>query len=381
MKMKAMQKSAVQNHDTKRVVNFNPGPAKLPESVMRQAQAEFLNYDGLGISVMEMSHRSTEFMNIMSETKNTLIRLLNIPDNYKIMFLQGGATGQFSALPLNLIRRSPNSSADYIVTGTWSAKAVKEAEKYGNINVVHPKLKKYSRIPDETEWNLDPEAAYVYYCDNETANGVEFPFVPETGNVPLIADMSSNILSRPFDITKFGAIIAGAQKNIGCAGVTLVIIREDLIGYSMKECPVVLDYKTQIGMNSLYNTPPSYSIYLMGLVLDWIQQNGGVMGMAKKCVQKSQLIYTTIAESDGFYSCLVESGARSRMNVTFRIGGPGGDEALEKEFVEEAKKANMLGIKGHRSVGGIRVSLYNAVTVEEVQSLVRLMESFRQARQ
>ncbi|CAK8678294.1 unnamed protein product [Clavelina lepadiformis] len=361
----------------KPIINFNPGPAKIDPSVLLRAQAEILNFQQLGISVMEMSHRSADFAKILNGAKATLTQLLNIPENYKILFLQGGATAQFSAVPLNLLQRSPNCSADYIVTGTWSAKAVKEAQKYGKVHIVHQPLEKYSRVPEQEEFDLDPEAAYVYYCDNETVNGVEFSYVPDTGNVPLVADMSSNILSKPVDVSKFGIILAGAQKNIGCAGVTLAIIREDLVGYCMKQCPTILDYKIQIGMDSLYNTPPSYSIYLMGLVLEWIQNTGGLLSMAKKCVLKSQLVYSAINESNGFYSCAIEDGSRSRMNVTFRIDGPAGDSELENAFIEESKAANMIGLKGHRSVGGIRASLYNAVTLEETQFLVNLMMDFQ----
>ncbi|XP_002125683.2 phosphoserine aminotransferase-like [Ciona intestinalis] len=360
------------------VINFNPGPAKIDASVLAKAQTELLNYRNLGFGVLEMSHRSAEFIDIVERAKTNLRELMKIPDNYKILFLQGGATGQFSAVPLNLLNLSTDAIADYIVTGTWSAKAAKEAEKFGNINIVHPKLKKYTSIPAEETWQLNPNAAYLYYCDNETVNGVEFHFAPQAGNVPIIADMSSNILSKPVDVSKFGAIIAGAQKNIGCAGVTLVIIRDDLIGHQLKECPAVLDYKLQADMNSLYNTPPSYSIYLTGLVLEWIKNSGGVMSMAKRSAIKSQLIYSVINNSNGFYHCMIDDDCRSRINLPFRVGGPGGDQELESLFLERTKQANMVGLKGHRSVGGIRASLYNAVTIEETQQLADLMLAFQQ---
>lgn len=357
-------------------INFNPGPSKIDDEVLLKAQSELLSYQQLGLGVMEMSHRSAEFLSIINEAQQNVKELLDVPDNYKILFLQGGATGQFSAVAMNFMSLKESNSADYFVTGTWSNKAVKEAAKYGNVNIVHPKLEKYNRIPDRSEWNLNPEASYVYYCDNETVDGVEFPFIPDTGDVPLVADMSSNILSRPFDVTKFGAIIGGAQKNIGCAGVTIAIIREDLIGKAMKICPAILDYKLMADMNSLYNTPPSYSIYLMGLVLKWIKGCGGAVAMAKRNLTKSQLVYNTIAQSNGFYCCAVKDGHRSRMNVTFRIGG--GNKELETMFVEQTKKAGMTGLKGHRSVGGIRASLYNAVTVQEVESLVSFMKEFQE---
>jgi len=358
------------------VINFNAGPSKIDQSVLLKAQNELLNYHQLGFGVMEMSHRSTEFLAIVDEAQKTIKNLLSVPDNYKILFLQGGATGQFSAIPMNFMKLKESETADYFITGTWSAKAFKEASKYGKVNLVHPKLNKYSHIPDKSLWNLNPNASYVYYCDNETVDGVEFPFIPDTGDVPLVVDMSSNILSRPFDVSKFGAIIAGAQKNIGCAGVTIVIVRDDLLGHSMKCCPVVLDYGSQSAMNSLYNTPPCYSIYLMNLVLQWIKNSGGTLYMLKHNLKKSQLLYSTIACSDGFYECPVKKGNRSRMNIPFRISG--GDKELEAEFVEEAKKVGMIGVKGHRSVGGIRISLYNAITVNEVERLVSFMKWFQE---
>ncbi|CAG08612.1 unnamed protein product, partial [Tetraodon nigroviridis] len=242
----------------KQVINFGAGPAKLPPTVLRQAQKELLTYGDTGISVLEMSHRSSDFNQILNRTKNLLRELLNIPDNYQVMFLQGGGSGQFSAVPLNLMGLKADRCADYLVTGTWSSKAAKEAEKYGKVNVVHPKLDSYTKIPDSSSWTLNPSASYVYYCCNETVHGVEFNFIPETNGVVLVSDMSSNFLSRPVDVSKFGLIYAGAQKNVGCAGVTVVIVREDLIGHALKECPIVLDFKVQAENNSLYNTPPCF---------------------------------------------------------------------------------------------------------------------------
>lgn len=356
------------------VINFSPGPAKLPETVLAQAQKEMLNFNNIGISVMELSHRSSDFTRIITNSENNLRKLLDIPDNYRVLFLQGGGTGQFSAIPLNLLALKPGMTADYVVTGSWSANAVKEAEKYGKVNLVIPKTKKYTDIPEPEIWNLNPEASYVYYCANETIHGVEFQYIPETNGVPLIVDMSSNILTRQLDISKFGAIFAGAQKNIGCAGVTLVIIREDLIGKALPICPVIFDFQVQVGNNSLYNTPPTYSIYIMGLVFEWILAQGGVPQMEKNAIAKSSAVYDLVDSSGGFFVCSLSQGCRSRMNIPVRIGE--GDEALEKKFFEEAEKNRLISLKGHRSVGGIRVSLYNAVTVEETETLVNFMKDF-----
>ncbi|CAL8345728.1 unnamed protein product [Lota lota] len=362
--------------EQKPIINFGAGPAKLPQSVLFQAQKELINYNGLGISVLEMSHRSTDFSRIQNTTETLLRELLNIPDNYKVMFLQGGGSGQFSAVPLNLIGLKEDKCADYIVTGTWSERAAKEAEKYGKVNFVHPKLDSYTKIPEPSSWTLNPSASYVYFCSNETVHGVEYNFVPETNGVVLVSDMSSNFLSRPVDVSKYGLIFAGAQKNVGCAGVTLVIVREDLIGHTLNECPVVFNYKVQASNNSLYNTPPVFSIYIMGLVLEWIKNNGGTAAMETLNKQKSSMIYDIISASNGFYVCPVDEACRSRMNVPFRVGKKEGDEALEKTFLEGASQRGMIGLKGHRSVGGIRVSLYNAVTVEDAEALVTYMKDF-----
>ncbi|KAI1900121.1 hypothetical protein AGOR_G00046760 [Albula goreensis] len=316
--------------DNKRTMNFGAGPAKLPQPVLLAAQKELLDYNGIGISVLEMSHRSSDFTKILKAAESLLRELLGIPDNYKVMFLQGGGTGQFSAVPLNLIGLKEDRCADYLVTGTWSSKAAKEAEKYGKVNIVHPKLDSYTKVPDPSSWSLNPSASYVYYCCNETVHGVEFNFVPETKGVVLVSDMSSNFLSRPVDVSKFGLIFAGAQKNVGCAGVTVVIVREDLLGKTLNECPVVLDYQVQAGNNSLYNTPPCFSIYILGLVLDWIQRCGGTAAMEKLSKEKSGMIYDLINQSNGFYVCPVDQTCRSRMNVPFRIGKKDGDEALRR---------------------------------------------------
>lgn len=357
------------------VINFSAGPAKLPASVLAHAQKEMLDHQDTGVSVMEMSHRSSEFSKILNSAEHKLRHLLAIPQNYKILFLQGGGTGQFSAVPLNLLPLKPSLSADYLVTGSWSAKAAQEAEKYGTVNLVVPKTKKYTSIPDPSTWKLNPDASYFYYCANETIDGVEFQYIPEI-SVPIVCDMSSNMLTRHLDINKFGLIFAGAQKNIGCAGVTLVIIREDLIGFAMKICPVIFDYQIQAGNNSLYNTPPTYGIYIMGLVFNWIDEEGGVEKMEENSIKKSNLVYDLIDSSQGFYHCPLDKDCRSRMNIPIRIGSLQGHETLEKQFSEEATKTGYLQLKGHRSVGGIRVSLYNAVTVEEAEHLVGFMTSF-----
>jgi len=360
-----------------KVINFAAGPAKLPEEVLGQAQKELTNYGTSGISVMEMSHRSSDFSKILNDCENSLRELLNVPDYYRVLFLQGGGSGQFAAIALNLLPLKPSKSADYIITGSWSAKAAKEAEKYGTVNRVLPKMDKYTEIPDQSTWKLNPDASYVYYCGNETVHGVEFQDVPETNGVPLVCDMSSNILTKPIDVTKFGMIYAGAQKNIGCAGVTVVIVREDLVGFAMDICPTIFDYKLQVGMNSLYNTPPTYSIYIMGLVYEWLKQNGGAQGMAERNAIKSAAVYNAIDNSNGFYHAPVSPGCRSRVNIPMRIGSPEGIDSLEKKFLEEASKRGMIQLKGHRSVGGIRVSIYNAITVEEVDRLVTFMREFQ----
>lgn len=367
--------------EEKKTINFGAGPAKLPQPVLLKAQKELIMYSDTGISVLEMSHRSADFSKILNTTKSLLRELLAIPDNYKVMFLQGGGSGQFSAVPLNLIGLKEEQCADYLVTGTWSEKAAKEAEKYGKVNVVHPKLDRYTKIPEPSSWTLNPAASYVYYCCNETVHGVEYNFIPETNGVVLVCDMSSNFLSRPVDVSKFGLIFAGAQKNVGCAGVTVVIVREDLLGHTLKQCPIVLDYAVQAKNDSLYNTPPCYSIYIMGLVLEWIKNNGGSANMEALNKRKSTLIYDLIDASNGFYACPVDKACRSRMNVPFRVGRAEGDEELEKRFLEGASQRGMISLKGHRSVGGIRASLYNAVTVEDAEQLAAFMKDFQQKHQ
>ncbi|CAK9795485.1 Probable phosphoserine aminotransferase [Anthophora quadrimaculata] len=361
------------NISTNTVINFGAGPAKLPVQVLKDVQSELLAYSNTGISILELSHRSNDFKNIVEDAQATLREILNVPDNYKILFMQGGGTGSFAAVPLNIMT---TGTADYIVTGSWSAKAAKEAAKYGKVNMVLPKVTKYTEIPDPSTWNLDPNASYVYYCANETVHGIEFNYIPETNGVPLVADMSSNILSRPLDISKFAVIFAGAQKNIGPAGVTLVIVRDDILGHAMKVCPTVLDFTVMAADNSLHNTPPVFQIYVVGLVFKWIKEHGGVEGMEKLALEKSRMIYDVINDSKGFYSCPVKPDARSRMNVPFRIRE--NNEELEKEFLSGASARRMLQLKGHRLVGGIRASLYNAITIDEVEKLAEYMKWFYQ---
>jgi phosphoserine aminotransferase len=369
-------KTISQVSEKEEFILFGAGPAKLPKEVLRKIQSEMIDYAGTHQSILEISHRSAEFMAVNNATIQKAKDLLNIPDNYKVLFMQGGGTGMFSAIPMNLIGKT--GKADYIVTGSWSAKAAKEAQRHGKINTVYPKMDKYGKIPDEGAWKLDPEAAYVYCCANETVDGVEFQAIPETNGVPLVADMSSNIFSRPIDVSKFGVIFGGAQKNIGPSGVTIVIIREDLMGNSLKYTPTVFDFAIIAKDNSLYNTPPSFAIYSMNLVFDWIIANGGVEEMEERAIKKSSLLYKTIDNSGGFYENAVELNCRSRMNIVFRIKN---DETLENDFVKEAKALGLLGLKGHRSVGGIRASIYNAVLPEHTQRLVDFMIKFQEKHQ
>jgi len=354
-------------------LNFGAGPAKLPREVLEEVQREFLSFQDSGMSLIEMSHRGKEYTKINKDAQAIIRELLNVPDNYKILMMQGGGCGAFAAVAMNLINRT--GTADYAVTGTWSGKAAKEAAKYGEVNLVFPKADKPGSIPDQRTWKLNPDASYVYYCDNETVDGVEFTYVPETNGVPLVTDMSSSIMTKKLDISKFGVIIAGAQKNIGPSGVVIVIIREDLLGNPMKCCPSVFDFTHIAKENSVHNTPATFSVYVMEKVLQWIKRNGGLAEMQKQALLKSSLLYNTMVESNGFYTCPIDENCRSRMNVPFRVGG--GNEVLESIFLEEAEKLKMYQLKGHRSVGGIRASLYNAVTYNDVELLVKFMKEFQ----
>jgi phosphoserine aminotransferase len=353
--------------------NFNAGPATLPLSVLKQAQAELLDYQGTGMSIMEMSHRSPEFEGLMAEVETNLRRLLNIPTNYKVLFQQGGASMQFAMVPMNL--RDDEASADYIVNGTWGKAAIKDAQRLGNTRTVATsESTNFDRLPSFEIAKLDPKAAYLHFTSNETIHGLEFnqePVPPES--VPLVCDMSSNILSRPIDVTKYGLIYAGAQKNAGPAGVTVVILREDLLERVPSNLPVMLNYKTQVAGGSMHNTPPCFAIYIVALVLRWLIDVGGLDNIGKRNQDKARMIYQTIDQSDGFYRGHAQVDSRSRMNVPFRLA----TEELEKQFLNEAKQAHLVGLKGHRSVGGLRASLYNALPLESVEALVHFMQDFQ----
>nr|ADO79970.1 phosphoserine aminotransferase [Antheraea pernyi] len=356
-----------------KIYNFGAGPAKLPEEVYEIIRNELTNFENSGISLLETSHRTSTYMNLNVEVQNVVRRLLDVPANYKILFLAGGGLGQFAAVPLNLISRT--GTADYVVTGAWSAKAAKEAKKYGKVNMVLPATDRYVDIPDQSTWNLDPNASYVHICTNETIHGVEFDFIPDTKGVPLVADMSSNFMSKKVDVSKFGVIYGGAQKNIGTSGVALVIVREDLLNQALPICPSLLDWTANFKMDSILNTPPMFAIYIMGRVLQWIERQGGLDAMAELATKKASLIYNIVEESNGFYYAPVAKNVRSKMNIPFRIGSEG-NAALEKEFLKGAEALGLIQLKGHRDVGGIRASTHNAVTLEEVETLAKYMKDF-----
>ncbi|XP_058772681.1 phosphoserine aminotransferase 2, chloroplastic-like [Vicia villosa] len=361
-------------HD--RVFNFAAGPATLPENVLLKAQSELYNWNGSGMSVMEMSHRGKEFLSIIQKAESDLRTLLQIPSDYSVLFLQGGATTQFAALPLNLC--TPKDTVDYIVTGSWGDKAVKEAQKYCNPKVIWSgKSEKYTKIPSFHDFQQNPDARYLHICANETIHGVEFKDSnypnPENATGILVADMSSNFCSKPVDVSKFGVIYAGAQKNVGPSGVTIVIIRKDLIGNAQSFTPVMLDYKIHDENSSLYNTPPCYGIYMCGLVFEDLLKQGGLKEVEKNNKRKAQILFDAIDESKGFYRCPVEKSVRSLMNVPFTLE----KQELEGEFVKEAAKEKMVQLKGHRSVGGMRASIYNAMTMAGVEKLVAFMKDFQ----
>lgn len=356
----------------KQVINFGAGPAKIPKQVLEQVKDELLDC-GCGISVMELSHRSSEYTAINNRAIDLYRELLDIPENYKILLMQGGGTGAFASVALNLLHRG--AKADYILTGVWSTKAAKEASKYLKVNHVFPKPEKFNGIPDQSTWKLDPEAAYVYYCDNETVNGVEFPFIPETNGVPLVCDMSSNIMTKAFDVTKFGVVIACAQKNLGPAGITAIIVREDLLGKPSPLCPQVFDYTLFTQENSLLNTPPTFIVYIFSLVLQWVKNEGGLVAMEANSKAKSELLYNVIENSRDFYSCPVAKDSRSRITVPFCLSA--GAEA-DKQFLKEAQDLGFLQLKGHRLVGGVRAAMYNAMTLDEVKILVEFMTKFQE---
>ena len=353
-----------------RVWNFSAGPAALPEEVLRQAQDEMLDWHGAGCSVMEMSHRGKEFMSIAAQAEADLRELMGIPANYKVLFLQGGASLQFAMIPINLLRGK--TGADYVNTGEWAKKAIKEAKQYCQVNVVaSSEDRSFTYAPAQADWKLNKDAAYVHYTANETIGGVEFHWTPEMGDVPLVCDMSSNILSRPVGVSKYGLIYAGAQKNIGPAGLTIAIVRDDLIGQTLPKTPVMLDYKTHAENESMYNTPPTYGIYIAGLVFQWIKQNGGLSAMHQRNQEKAALLYAFLDQSQFFVSPVARAD-RSLMNVPFTLK----KADLDEEFLKGAKSRSMIQLKGHRSVGGMRASIYNAMPVEGVRTLVDYMKEF-----
>jgi phosphoserine aminotransferase len=358
-----------------RVFNFSAGPAALPETVLSQAQAEMLDWHGSGMSVMEMSHRGKEFLSIAAEAEADLRELMAIPDNYKVLFLQGGASSQFAMIPMNLIGRT--GAADYFRTGSWSKKAIAEAKRFGEINVTVDREidGRFTSVPEADGFRVSDNAAYLHYTPNETIEGVEFPYIPDTGDVPLVADMSSTILSRPIEVSRFGLIYAGAQKNIGPAGLTIVIVRDDLVGEPLPGTPAMFSYRTHADADSMYNTPPTYGWYLAGLVFKWLKAQGGLCGMAEINRRKAALLYAAIDGSD-FYANPVDPGCRSWMNVPFTLANPD----LDAEFLKQAGEAGLKTLKGHRSVGGMRASIYNAMPEAGVKALVDFMAEFERTR-
>jgi phosphoserine aminotransferase len=353
----------------KRVYNFAAGPSTLPVEVLKEAQKEMLNYKGSGMSVMEMSHRSSAYAEIFDDTKATLKRVMNIPDNYDILFLHGGATQAFSAIALNLMQKG---RADYVVTGNFANKAAQEAAKFGDVHIAYDgKDNNYTHIPTQDELDIRDDIDYVHICENNTIFGTEWNYVPDTKGAPLVSDMSSDILSRPVDVSKYGVIYAGAQKNMGIAGLGVIIIRHDLVKPHKDNIPVLCEYDTMVKKDSMYNTPPTFAIYMLGLVCHWIEDNGGLEGMAKRNEKKAKLLQDYLDTSD-FYNYPTEKGSRSNMNVSFTTPS----KELDAKFVKESIEAGMTNLKGHRLVGGIRASIYNAMSYEGVEYLVDFMKKF-----
>ena len=353
-----------------RVFNFSAGPSMLPEEVLVEAAKDMLNYQDSGMSVMEMSHRSPVYEKIIQDAEAGLRRVMNIPDNYKVLFLQGGASTQFAAVPLNLMTGS--GKADYILSGQFSTKAYKEAQKYGDVKAVaSSKEANFTFVPKTEKSDFRADADYVHICFNNTIYGTKFPYIPDTGDIPLVADMSSCILSEPFDVSRFGVIYAGAQKNMSAAGLTVVIVREDLLGKAKAEIPTMLDYQVMAENGSMYNTPPCWCIYIAKLVYDWIERLGGLEEMKKLNESKAKLLYDYL-DSQDYYHAPVEKESRSMMNVTFVTG----DADLDKKFASEAAKCGLVNLKGHRSVGGMRASIYNAMPKAGVEKLVAFMKEF-----
>jgi phosphoserine aminotransferase len=354
-----------------RVYNFSAGPAAMPEEVLRQAADEMLDWHGSGMSVMEMSHRGPEFMQIHSEALLDLRELMEVPASHHILFLQGGGIGENAIVPLNLFGVKPR--ADFVITGSWSQKSQKEALKYGASHIAASGRTEagFTHAPSVSEWKLSDDPAYVHLCTNETIDGVETFEIPDLGDIPLVADASSHILSRPMDIAKYGVLYGGAQKNIGMAGVTVVIVREDLLDRAMSVCPSAFEWKTVAANNSMFNTPPTYAIYVAGLVFKWLKRQGGLTAIEARNIEKAKLLYDTI-DASSFYNNKVERSARSRMNVPFFLA----DESRNEDFLAGAKTRGLLQLKGHKSVGGMRASIYNAVPLDAVKALVEYMKEF-----
>ncbi|MEO5669467.1 MAG: 3-phosphoserine/phosphohydroxythreonine transaminase [Ramlibacter sp.] len=353
-----------------RVFNFSPGPATLPEPVLQKAAVEMLDWHGSGMSVMEMSHRGKEFIGIHAEAEALVRELMGVPANYKVLFMQGGAIGENAIVPMNLIGRT--GKADYVSTGDWSKKSLKEAKTYGAINIAASgEAGKFTSIPKQSEWKLDPDASYVHICSNETIGGVEFHWTPDTGKVPLVADMSSNIMSRPIDVARYGLIYAGAQKNMGPSGLTIVIVRDDLLGHALPITPSAFNYQLQAENDSMYNTPPTYAIYIAGLVFNHIKSLGGLAAMEAHNKAKAAVLYDYL-DASSFYRSPVAKEDRSLMNVPFKLK----DDALDDAFLKGAQAKGMIQLKGHRSVGGMRASIYNAMPIEGVKALVAYMKEF-----
>lgn len=360
---------------SKRAYNFNAGPAALPLEVLERAQAEFVDYQHTGMSIMEMSHRGAVYEAVHNEAQARLLALLGNPTGYKVLFIQGGASTQFAMIPMNFLKEG--QTANYVMTGSWASKALKEAKLIGDTHVAaSSEASNYMTLPKLQEIQLQDNAAYLHLTSNETIEGAQFKAFPDTGSVPLIGDMSSDILSRPFDLNQFGLVYAGAQKNLGPSGVTVVIVREDLVAESPKHLPTMLRYDTYVKNNSLYNTPPSFGIYMVNEVLKWIEERGGLEGVQQANRKKASLIYDAIDQSGGFYRGCVDVDSRSDMNITFRLAS----EELEKEFVKVSEQEGFVGLKGHRSVGGLRASIYNAVPYESCEALVQFMEHFKRSR-
>jgi len=370
--MVTVRTSIPTERDVRRVFNFNPGPAALPLAVLERIGEELLDYRGSGMSVMEMSHRSPEYEAIQAKTERDLRRILAIPDDYAVVFLQGGGSGQFATVPMNLYL--PGKPVDVLHTGSWTSKAIEELKRLATYRIAgSTESEKFTRIPRQAEIVLAKDASYVHLCTNNTIEGTQWAEIPDTGTVPLVADMSSDIASRPMDLRRFGLVFAGAQKNLGPPGVTIVILRSDLVERASDRTAKILQYKTHIAEKSLYHTPPTFAVYIVGLMLDWIDAVGGIAALEARNAIKAKLLYDTLDASQ-YYRCPVEKGSRSKMNAIFRVAG--GDEAIESKFAKQAQEAGLVGVKGHRSVGGMRVSLYNAVGLEAVEALVSFMREF-----